>query len=434
MATAQPPGDPSDRQPARSYPYAAPAARDPEPGRRVVEPAKPNPPADPASVQTPQRPDAPRPAFDPSAQTPAVQPWQLPSDNEAVWTPTFDAPATETDPTPPKRRLRPIPLIAAAAAVIAIALVAFQVFGPSSEPDPDVLVTDTNPSAGRARITDQSDLVRQYFDALTAGDAELAQTFGPVGSGSKVALTDSSLADSLERFPLTNVVVSDVADSATEIPVTYRLGGSQVTTNVAVRKQDDGGYRLERSTVTVPVTAKRSAKIPVLVNGEEFTGGSLEAFLGSYLLTTGLPFLEYTGNELQVTTLDAAPEINLLTVALTKDGQDALIDTGKASLEECATTTELAPNGCPFATTAKNPIVKDSVRWSLDGDPWANASPRLSSEREIAEVVIDLKMLISLQYSNGTSLENSVGFDAPVTLRVDMSRTTTEELEATWDR
>ncbi len=433
----QPPSAPGAQpeQPARSYPYAAPAASDSQPGRRIAEPVRPTRRSgEAASVETPRRPSAPAPEFDPSLTSPAVEPWQLPTGDEAAWTPVFDAPEPEEAPPPKRRRLRPLTLILGGVAIVVLALVAYQFLGRNSNPDPEVLVTDANPSASGARVTNQSDLVKKYFSALSAGDAEQAQTYGPVGPGSKVALTSQSLKDSLDRLPLTDVDVEDVDATATEVPVKYRLGGSPVSTKVDVRKQNDGGYLLEQSTVTVPVTAKRSTKIPVLVNGEKFNAGSLEVFPGSYLLTTGLPFLEYQGNELQVTTLDAAPEVNLLTVALTKQGQDALVKTGRASLETCVKSTSLAPTGCPFATSAKNPIVPGSVRWSLDGDPWANVTPRLSTQREVAEVVIDLKMLISVKYQNGTSNQDSIGFEGPVTLRVDMSRTTEDELEATWAR
>ncbi|WP_028709124.1 hypothetical protein [Propionicicella superfundia] len=397
----------------------------------MVEPASPFAPSEgPASQATPRRPSQ----FDPSATLLAARARETPgSTGGGARTPTFDPPA-ERDAGRPRRRIRPVPAILVSVAVVVLGIVLYQTFGVDRDPDPSILVSETNATADGARISDPADLVRQYFAALGAGDSEKALTFGPTGTGATAALTSQSLRQSLQRLPLTDVNVSDVPATSTEVPVTYRLGGTPVATSVQVRKQDDGGYLLERSTVTVPVTAKRSAKIPILVNGEEFTAGSMEVFPGSYLLTTGLPFLEYQANELQVLTLDAGTEVSLLTVALTKQGQDAFVATGRASLNACADSTELAPAGCPFATRTSNPVVPGSVRWTLDGDPWAVVAPRLSTEREFAEVVIDLKLYVSVDYANGTSNRNSVGFEGPVTLRVDMSRTTAEELEATWER
>jgi hypothetical protein len=430
------PGD-SSREPARIYPFAALPAGDSVPGRRVAEPVRPpsassHPaaPADPASQATPQR--APSAASGSFPSAPEPTPSSLPGAAEA-WTPRFDAPRPP-EPERRRRRLKPVTVVLVSLAVVILGIGAYQVIGVDRNPDPSVLVTDANPTASGARITDPADLVRRYFAALSDGDADKALTYGPTGPGARSALTSQALQRSLQRFPLTDVNVSNVSGAATEVPVTYSMGGTPVSTSVRVTKQDDGGYLLERSTVTVAVTAKRSNKIPILVNGEKSTSGSLELLLGGYAITTGLPFLAYQVPDLQVPTLDTVAEINLLTVALTKQGQDALIATGKESLTECLRSTELAPAGCPFATRTTNPVVPGSARWSMDGNPWAAAAPRLSAEREFAEVVIDLKLHISVTYRNGTSNQNSVGFEGPVTLRVDMSRTTAEELQATWER
>ena len=74
----------------------APAASDSQPGRRIAEPVRPTRRSgEAASVETPRRPSAPAPEFDPSLTSPAVEPWQLPTGDEAAWTPVFDAPEPE---------------------------------------------------------------------------------------------------------------------------------------------------------------------------------------------------------------------------------------------------------------------------------------------------------------------------------------------------
>lgn len=428
-----PQSSPPPTAPQRSYPYAAPAAHDSQPGRRTVPgpalPYAPGRPTDPASQATPRRPDAPVPAF--TAGSARSGDWEAlrPAD-----VPVFEAPVVDADARTTRRRKPLLPLAIGVGALVVAVVAAWQVFGVNRKSDIGVIVTDRTATVTGARITSPTELVQTYFQALQAGDVNKAQNLGPVGTGSRLALSEQSLRASLERTPLTDVRVEQVPDSATEVPVSYKLGGDTTSTWVQVRKQDDGGVLLERSTVTVQVTAKRSPAIPMLINGEKFDANSFEVFPGSYVWTTGLPFLSYEANQLVVSTLDSRPELSLITPALTKEGREALIATGRASLQACIASKELAPQGCPFAQRAPSPIVPGSITWHLTNDPWTNVNPRLSTQKEVAEVVIDLQLAISLRYTNGSSLTRSPVTTRAVSLRVDMSRTTAEELEATWSR
>lgn len=348
--------------------------------------------------------------------------------------PIFDAPPEPTDPKTRRRRIPLVPLSLGVGVIVVALAVAWQLFGVNRTSDIGVTASEGTVTVTGARITHPSELVEAYFRALQDADVNRALRLGPVGTGSLVALTEHSLRASLERTPLTELRVEQVQENATEVPVSYKLGGENTTTNVQVRKQDDGSFRLERATVTVQVTAKRSPAIPVFINDERFETNSFEAFPGSYVWTTGLPFLAYEANQLIVSTLDSKPEISLLTPALTKEGREALIETGKESLQRCLTTKELSPKGCPFAASPPSPVVPGSVTWHLANDPWPNVNPRLSSQKEVAEVVIDLQMQISLKYTDGSSLTRSPLGSRAVSLRVDMSRKTAEDLEATWNR
>lgn len=438
-----PPRGPQGRAPtgpSRSYPYAAPAATDSQPGRRIIEPARPTPtPPEAASLPTPRRPQAPEPGFDPRPAVPLMGSWEAlagsgqPPGGGAGSTPVFDAPA-EPPAEKTRRKLPLIPISIGAAVVLIAGVVAYQVFGVNRTNDPGIRVTVPSATAAGARIAHPGDLVRQYFSALQAGDVTKAQSFGPVGQGSRVTLKEQVVRQSLQRLPLTDVSVTDVTDTSTEVPVTYKLGGEAVSTTVQVRKQDDGGFLLQQSTVTVPITARRTAKIPLLVNGEELEANSMEVFPGSYVMTTGLPFVQYDGADLQVSTLDARPEVSLLTPALTKQGRDAVLEVGKKSLSDCLTKQSLTPSGCPFAAYISDPIVPGSIKWYLENDPWTGANPRLSSQREVAEVLIDLRLAITLTFTNNKALTRSPLSPNSVALRVDVSRPTVEALEATWER
>jgi hypothetical protein len=390
--------------------------------------------ADPASQATPRRPDAPRPAFDPSRITPTSGLWGTlgeGSDPDRP-TPIFDAPAPD-DPQEAPRKRRVLPLAIGALAVVLALVLVYQVLVVDRRSDDAIQVSESVTASG-ARVTDQSELVRRYFEAIAAGDIQTALGFGPVGTGSRIALTEQAVRQSMEFNPITGISVPDVPESSLSVPVKYRFGGEEVSTSIQVRKLGDGSFTLEQSTVTVPISAKRSNKIPLLVNGEEFNANSLEVLPGTYRFTTGLPFLQYEGAELQVTSPGSRPEVSLLTVALTKEGRDALLATGRASLDDCLASRELAPAGCPFAATTSQPVVPGSVRWGLINDPWAAANPRLSSDRAVAEVVLDFELQIRLRYTNGSVQNDTSVPSKPATLRVDMSRKTREELEATWGR
>ena len=321
---------------------------------------------------------------------------------------------------PPVRRRTPdrLPLkriMGWAFAVVLLAMVAgvgyvTLIRQPPEDPNVNVPVSVT----ASARIVRGDEVVRQYLQALAAGDVNLARTFGPLGGEGSTALLDSrAYAESLKAAPITEVSVPSTDENATEIPATYQLGGQDISTRFRVRKLDSGSWQMEQTTVTFRMQGTSVSGVPLIVNGVRLDWDTpLELMPGSYTVSTGRPFISYSDSDaltvlhLGYTDITSHP----VTPVLTEAGTTAFKKAVSASLAACTSRKELSPANCPmsFEAPAGRPLVPGSVSWALTADPVPGArAGLLATDQSKAEVTVAMTFTLSLALADGGRLNNT---------------------------
>lgn len=386
-----------------------------------VPPASPvmptvSPAADPASQATPPR--APKPAV-PSTAFPA---W-----GDRFVAPEEEAPEPETEP----RNLL-LPALAGLVLLGVIAGALWWIFLGRPQNGPGTEVIASHSAAVTVKKPDE--VVRQYLNALAEGRIDDALALGPVGVGSRAALTPAAMERSRQTMSISDIQVGQVDDAATEVPARYTIGGERVSTTIKVRRQADATWQLASSTVTLRITGVRSKDVPVLVNGMEVGDAQqVEVVPGYYVVTTGLPFIDYdAGTEARVTTLDTHIEIPRLTTVVTPEGNNALLAAGRASLDSCLRQTTLAPAGCPFGGQVSGSVVPGSVQWSLADDVWAGYAPRLEPTTGIATAPLTLRTDLTFALDGGRRSQQTVVTNTA--LQADLTVREARDIKVSWQR
>jgi len=205
----------------------------------------------------------------------------------------FAAPEVTVERT--KRRLsRPVWI--AAAVAVGLAVILGYVIVDRNRPiavDPNIVVP-SSAQASAPKVARGDLAVKGFLEALQRGDIDAAIAYGPVGGGSRALLVPEALKVSLAAAPITNIIVAAAEATASTIHASYQLGTQAVNADYKVVKRDDGNWQLASSTTTVRLEAKRSDRVPLIINGQ--TIGlvvELELVPGTYTMSTGLAFLQY---------------------------------------------------------------------------------------------------------------------------------------------
>ncbi len=241
----------------------------------------------------------------------------------------------------------------------------------------------TATSAPAPEPTKASDAVKGYLDALAAGQAEAALAFGKDQPADKTFITDTVLAESLKRAPITEINVPEVVDeNAYQVSATYKIGGQAVNATFYVSKEGDV-FQLSNTTQDVNLGSAFNNTVPMIINGVDVTADKVTLLPGSYAATSGVANIDYGSKS---TFLIKSPEDYSsirLEPTLTKAGRDAFVKSAKSAMSNCLKEhNSLSPKGCPFGLKKQSgqKINSDSVRWKLLGDPWSNLKPRLDYE------------------------------------------------------
>lgn len=405
-----PPGEAAPDEPFRIY-------RDQAEPRRAVS-HRPREVHEPGSQPTPRRmPSAAQPSRTPRAPLPRGG-----YANERF------APPVDAAPPPHRRTRRPWLIAIAGLVAVAVAVAMIMVFlRPRPTTDPGVSVSQS----ATLKLASADELVRRYFTAIAAGRAEEALGYGPAGPGDRALLTDAALRTAQKALPIQDIDVEPSGQNATSVAVSYTAGSQRVTTQVPVRRQADGAWRLDHATVSVSISAKRSSGVPVIINGRKVDANLLEVFPGGYAIATGLPFVEYApGAGFSVSRLDATPEVTQLATRLTGEGERALRTAAEASLARCLEQRSLAPPNCPFATTSAEPIDPNSIRWSLRNRPFDAFKPRIVAGTPTGEAVLEVAASVFAAFSRGGSSTTDLTFTA--TLNADMSVASPDRIDVRW--
>lgn len=352
----------------------------------------------------------------------------------------FEAPEVEEDAT---RTRRPFPLRALLTVLVGVAVlgvlagVVYVTFFREVKPDDQTIVSMTA-TASNAHITTPQEVVQGYLDALAAGDIETALTFGPPGGdGSAILLTPENHQKMATNARPTNVTILTDDPLATEVEVSYTLAGQDVSTAMRVTRQDDGSYRLARTTVTILTQVSGGANLPMLINGVEVDHSRpMEVVPGTYAISTGLPFISYPDtNSITIQSL-AYTDTTVFPVnpQLTDAGRTALFDRAQASLAACLAQRELTPTGCPNAIRAPKPIVVGSPQWRLLNDPWQTFNPSLKpDDQTIGTATVTIRTRVTMTYTDGRTSGNN---DQNRSVRISANLLGKEPADVTivWDR
>ena len=144
-----------------------------------------------------------------------------------------------------------------------------------------------------------SDAVKSYLEALAAGDAETALSFGETTPTDASLLTGAVLAQSNKLAPITDINVPDVNDEyAYKVDASYRLGKQEVNESFTVDKAGDR-WKLTDTYTELDLSTRQEKTVPMIINGVNAKAGTVRLFPGAYQFTTGSSYLTW-GEELLV--------------------------------------------------------------------------------------------------------------------------------------
>ncbi len=359
-------------------------------------------------------------------------PTDLPQGGRYAAPPRDDTDAADGDPA----RLRRLPswLIVVAVALV-LALIGGAVWWRFYRPiivDVNITVPTSSAPVNKPKVEKPEEAVRGYLEALQAGDIAKALSYGPVGPGSQVLLTPAGVKESQARAPIGNIVVPPVAGATSSIKARYTIGTEAVERTFNVAKTDDGGWQLAKSTTTVQLSAKRSPRVPLIINKQTVDNVAvLELVPGVYHFETGLPFLQYAAtNDLKVLSLDYNEPIQVVTLELTDDGRAALLSQAQSSMAACLASGSLNPPNCPFGYAQPKPVTK--ITWSPKKDLWAGVQFTLTKEdAAVAESHFTISLNANVDFADGQKSPNNT-YEGEVRLTADITKTRAQDIQIRW--
>ncbi len=437
---------PAEDSPARGRPdWESTRLRPPPVGWASGEPVE--IPADPPGWSPPPA-DPATSAFSPESENAGHEPQYLPEvvvpqvrrdqDENVGDTTLFQQPAEEP---PPPVRTSPVKLwMVLTAALVVVATFAGVMLWRANRPvwiDPSLSGTD-KPTVAYQR-GDQ--VVSDYLKALAAGDIDKALSLGPRGGhGSEVLLQQAAIRASIQDSPISNIQVPPADENASLINASYQVGSQAVPAVFRVVRGDDRSWRLAKVTTTVQITARRSNRLPLYINGVEVPPNINEVELvpGSYTLSTKLPFVSYLPDtKFTVQNLDYTNPIKDLPVAITDQGKQALIKASLTSLNNCMNSHTLSDLSCPFRwkndSTDFAPDPSTISYTPQEADPISGATWTVSaSDQALAQAVVRIAGVMKFKFKNNPS--SSINpYDQPWMITADITKLRAEDLDIQWN-
>ena len=269
-----------------------------------------------------------------------------------------------------------------------------------------------------------AEAVRGYLDALVAGRAADALSFAAAQPADTSLLTDQVLTASQKLKPLTVVTVGTVEGSGNAVvPVTVRQADRtrewQVPVIFTAR-----GWRLSKVTSEVTLDSI-PAGLNVTLNGQALPAGpTATVFPGAYQVADSLAEIDLRDKPLIVDAPGTVFNVELSPV-LTNAGKKKLRALALDSLKTCLAQRSINPKGCPnVAAAAKGQTVIDkTVRWSVQGDPWAKASYDVSAVKPTeasGKATFTFRLVCSLKQDGATyQIDQTIPY--PVLFTADLA-------------
>ncbi|RDH75281.1 DUF4878 domain-containing protein [Mycolicibacterium moriokaense] len=296
-------------------------------------------------------------------QGPSAQPWtQQPGPGGPP--PGWQPPQSDfANPTPPKSRKK---LLIALAAVVLVAAVAFVGYR--------VTTGEGIAGIGATPQLSPSETVQQYLDALAAGDAEKALSFGASQPASTDLLTDKILAEQNAEMPVRNIRILDEDNSgemigSARVHVAVNFGDVVDDVELPLKKDSEGVWKLENAAVKIdppPGADSMDALDTVTLFDQNFDKGSLYVFPGYLDVGSTNDYLEVTTEPVLLQGLGAYSSSYLNPkIALNDDGRQAIEDQLAEAFANCQRSSQLDPPGCPTRVSAydSRDAIDGTVSW-----------------------------------------------------------------------
>ncbi|MFT3971352.1 MAG: hypothetical protein QM695_14005 [Micropruina sp.] len=231
------------------------------------------------------------------------------------------------------------------------------------------------PAASGVPSATPQQAVTGFLDALVAADADRALEYALNRPADTRLLTTEMLAASQRAAPLSVVTVPEVqGGDAVSVPAEVKFGDKAVTINVAASRTE-AGWRIAQVTSTID-PGPLPSELGATLNGQPLPDPAhLEVFPGTYVFGEKLREVTFGDQRVTVSTLGEDVRAGLQPV-LTEAGEKRANKTAAAALKRCLAKRDAAPKGCPNSVTISKGQTLDtkSIRWSLVGDPWKNAT------------------------------------------------------------
>ena len=299
---------------------------------------------------------------------------------------------------PQKKRTGLLVLIGvgALALVLAVVAVAVNLGGGRESADGGTSGTGGAGASSAPPAASASDAVNGYLQAVAKGDAKAAVSYAVDPSAVNTTyLTPAVLAASAKLAPLTDIQVGASDPDATTVPVSYRLGSSQVSTSYEVMKTSDDQWKLVTVATDLDLTALQDESIPMIMNGTKVKPGSFSVLPGMYRFTTGQKNFDYGKRpDLVVRYPSDFPDITRITPGVSSAGRKAALSALRKSWSKCLRSEDPKPGGCPNRwNNDAYKFKKGTVDWSRKGkDPVKKPKATTYSTYTIYSVKIDLAL------------------------------------------
>ena len=235
---------------------------------------------------------------------------------------------------------------------------------------------------GREGAETPQKAVQGFLDALAGGHAQDALAFAADPPGNTTFLTDAVLKATQKNAPITGI---SVKPSSTEnadyvsVPVTYKIGGTAVSTSISVVNLSQSWYLSE---VTGYINLKPLGLVPAKVAGVDTKDAvTIEVFPGSYALASTDPALSL-GKAAVVVKEPGDTKEAKAKASISDKGVKKIQAAAKKKLNSCLKQKSLVPLGCGFGIAASkgNSIKASSIKWTVSSGKITTIKPTITSE------------------------------------------------------
>lgn len=230
--------------------------------------------------------------------------------------------------------------------------------------------------ASGGKATNAADAVKGYLEALAAGDANRALSFGADTPGSKDFLTDEVLKQQIAVWPITDIQIleTDVVDASDtgRVHASAKFGDRTSDEQIYV-KRVDGGWKVQHSSTKLKFENSGKSKI---IKIARLFGKSVEEKQQAYVFPG---FIDLRSSSPNIDLIYPPDDALLKSVATTGEtdtqyslksqmsdkGKQATQGALKAAVDACARSKQLEPPNCPQGFRSMgNYYVDGTVTWT----------------------------------------------------------------------